>query len=190
MADRIVILDRGEIAQTGTPEEVYNRPASAFVAAFMGADNVIGLNIERTDKGISVPGAEHHGAAVLPVACQGGEAGVHMPDSGNGAMRAHFRSEAARLVAVGEAPASSLILYGTIAQTSYPGGFYRYTINVGGNQFLVDHPERLAMGDRVGICLPAAALHLYPAQPEPMQPQAGTKDRPNAGPSIARRKVA
>ena len=36
MADRIVILDRGEIAQIGTPEEVYNRPQSSFVAAVMG----------------------------------------------------------------------------------------------------------------------------------------------------------
>ena len=42
MADRIAIMNAGEIAQIGPPEEVYNRPASPFVAAFMGADNVIG----------------------------------------------------------------------------------------------------------------------------------------------------
>jgi putative spermidine/putrescine transport system ATP-binding protein len=43
MADKIVILNAGQIAQQGTPEEVYNRPASAFVAAFMGAENVLSL---------------------------------------------------------------------------------------------------------------------------------------------------
>ena len=47
MADRIAIMNRGRLAQLGTPEEVYNRPASPFVAAFMGADNVIQLPIAR-----------------------------------------------------------------------------------------------------------------------------------------------
>src|SRR6202008_3937865 len=43
MADRIAILDAGRIAQLGTPEEVYNRPNSPFVASFMGAGNVLEL---------------------------------------------------------------------------------------------------------------------------------------------------
>ncbi|WP_172295026.1 ABC transporter ATP-binding protein [Pseudoruegeria sp. HB172150] len=37
MADRIVVLNTGRIEQIGTPSEIYNRPASTFVAAFMGA---------------------------------------------------------------------------------------------------------------------------------------------------------
>jgi ABC-type sugar transport system ATPase subunit len=37
LADRIVILNHGRIEQIGTPEEVYETPASAFVAGFMGA---------------------------------------------------------------------------------------------------------------------------------------------------------
>ena len=36
MADRIVIMNRGEICQVGTPLEVYDRPASRFVASFIG----------------------------------------------------------------------------------------------------------------------------------------------------------
>jgi putative spermidine/putrescine transport system ATP-binding protein len=43
MADRIVILDAGRIAQIGTPEEIYNRPASPFVASFTGAANIVPL---------------------------------------------------------------------------------------------------------------------------------------------------
>src|SRR5919108_772406 len=43
MANRIAILDAGRIAQVGSPEEVYNRPISPFVAAFMGAGNVVRL---------------------------------------------------------------------------------------------------------------------------------------------------
>jgi ABC-type sugar transport system ATPase subunit len=37
LADRIVILNHGRIEQIGTPEEVYETPASAFVASFIGA---------------------------------------------------------------------------------------------------------------------------------------------------------
>lgn len=37
MADRIIVLNGGRIEQIGTPAEVYHRPASTFVASFMGA---------------------------------------------------------------------------------------------------------------------------------------------------------
>jgi ABC-type sugar transport system ATPase subunit len=37
LADRIVILNHGRVEQVGTPEDVYETPASAFVAGFMGA---------------------------------------------------------------------------------------------------------------------------------------------------------
>ena len=36
VSDRIVVMDQGRIAQHGTPEELYERPASEFVAGFMG----------------------------------------------------------------------------------------------------------------------------------------------------------
>src|SRR5205814_4925062 len=41
MADRIVVMNAGKIEQVGTPEEVYERPRSRFVARFIGASNVI-----------------------------------------------------------------------------------------------------------------------------------------------------
>jgi ABC-type sugar transport system ATPase subunit len=37
LADRVVVMNAGRIEQVGTPEEVYETPASAFVATFMGA---------------------------------------------------------------------------------------------------------------------------------------------------------
>ena len=36
IADRVVVMHRGEVLQTGTPEEIYGRPATAFVAGFVG----------------------------------------------------------------------------------------------------------------------------------------------------------
>jgi ABC-type Fe3+/spermidine/putrescine transport system ATPase subunit len=41
MADRIVVMNAGRIEQIGTPEEVYERPHSRFVARFLGAGNVV-----------------------------------------------------------------------------------------------------------------------------------------------------
>ena len=41
MADRIVVMNAGRIEQIGTPEDVYDRPRSRFVARFIGAGNVI-----------------------------------------------------------------------------------------------------------------------------------------------------
>jgi len=40
MADRIVVLDKGRIAQVGTPLELYDRPANRFVAEFIGSPSM------------------------------------------------------------------------------------------------------------------------------------------------------
>ena len=41
MSDRIAIMNKGVIEQVGTPREIYERPASAFVAGFIGTSNVL-----------------------------------------------------------------------------------------------------------------------------------------------------
>ncbi|UNS99281.1 ABC transporter ATP-binding protein [Streptomyces tubbatahanensis] len=41
LADRVVVMREGRIAQTGTPLEVWQRPASPFVARFLGFDNLV-----------------------------------------------------------------------------------------------------------------------------------------------------
>lgn len=48
MADRIVVLNAGRIEQIGTPAEIYNSPASTFVASFMGAPpmNLVDAQVE------------------------------------------------------------------------------------------------------------------------------------------------
>ena len=41
MADRIAVFNEGRIMQTGTPEEIYRRPKTRFVADFVGSSNVL-----------------------------------------------------------------------------------------------------------------------------------------------------
>ncbi|MGY0058044.1 ABC transporter ATP-binding protein [Streptomyces sp. LZ34] len=45
LADRVVVMDGGRIAQTGTPLEVWQRPATEFVARFLGFDNVVDATV-------------------------------------------------------------------------------------------------------------------------------------------------
>ena len=149
MADRIAILDAGRIAQLGTPEEVYNRPNSPFVAAFMGAGNVLQLEAKPANGGIEIQPGAHNDAVFI----QGSPLA--------GPVVAHFRSEAAHLGPADAAASDRLLLRGRIVQASYPGGFYRYAVAVGQNQFMVDDTRRLAVGESVGIGLPVNSLHIF-----------------------------
>jgi spermidine/putrescine transport system ATP-binding protein len=50
MADRIVIMSKGHIEQVGTPLEIYNQPATRFVAEFIGTNNILdGTVLEARD---------------------------------------------------------------------------------------------------------------------------------------------
>jgi len=60
LANRIVIFDKGRIQQIGTPSDVFNRPATLFVAAFIGTPS---MNL-------------------LPVRCKAGTAGLELQGDG------------------------------------------------------------------------------------------------------------
>ena len=165
MADRMVILDAGQIAQVGTPEEVYQRPASAFVAAFMGAENAYPVNIRRENGAVYVSGSHVASEAHLPFAASLAENGVHCPAGSDGPMVARFRSEAAALVESARPPGGHLALSGQVTRQSYLGNVYRHSVRVGEHEFLVDHPQRIAADRAVAICIPAGALNLF--EPEP-----------------------
>jgi putative spermidine/putrescine transport system ATP-binding protein len=47
MSDRIAVFSQGKIEQIGTPSEVYEKPASPFVAGFVGTSNLISGEIAR-----------------------------------------------------------------------------------------------------------------------------------------------
>jgi putative spermidine/putrescine transport system ATP-binding protein len=157
MADRIAILDRGRIAQVGTPEELWHRPASPFVASFMGADNVVELAAEAGDGTVTLRQAA--GAVRLPA----GEGGVHVTAEGRGRFAAHFRSHMAHLMPAREPVRDALRLEGRVTQQAYLGHGWRYGVAVGERQYLVDDTARFAAGEAVAVVIPPAALHLFPA---------------------------
>ena len=46
MADRVVVMNRGRVEQIGTPQEIYSRPMTRFVAEFVGANNILDGKVE------------------------------------------------------------------------------------------------------------------------------------------------
>ena len=159
IADRIVVLRDGRIAQQGNPHDVYHRPISAFVANFMGADNVVGVTVRPVAGGAAVRAGQAGREGVLPI----GDGGIHLGgEPAEGPFDAHFRAASARLLPPGEAVAEpSLLLPGRVAHASYPGDVWRHTVDVGGRQFIIDGSSRFGTGAEVGIAIPAASLHLF-----------------------------
>jgi putative spermidine/putrescine transport system ATP-binding protein len=51
LADRVVIMNRGRVEQIGTPNEVYEEPATGFVAKFLGESNILPGLVVETDAG-------------------------------------------------------------------------------------------------------------------------------------------
>ena len=74
MADRVILLNGGRIEQNGTPVELYQQPANAFVARFIGTPPMNLLQLEPGAGGAIIRGAG--GPMVLPEQCAGGMLGV------------------------------------------------------------------------------------------------------------------
>jgi spermidine/putrescine transport system ATP-binding protein len=49
MSDRVAVMNLGRVEQLATPEEIYDRPASEFVAGFIGLANLLPATVERAD---------------------------------------------------------------------------------------------------------------------------------------------
>jgi putative spermidine/putrescine transport system ATP-binding protein len=47
MSDRLAVFDKGKVLQVGTPQEVYNRPNSRFVADFVGSSNILPAELSK-----------------------------------------------------------------------------------------------------------------------------------------------
>jgi putative spermidine/putrescine transport system ATP-binding protein len=84
MSDRLAIFNRGHIEQVGTPADVYERPATAFVAGFVGISNILTGEVAAAVSG--------HGGTVTvrPEKIHLEEAGAPVPD-GSVAIDGHVR---------------------------------------------------------------------------------------------------
>jgi ABC-type Fe3+/spermidine/putrescine transport system ATPase subunit len=139
LADRIAVIDAGRVAQLGSPEEIFHRPASSFVAGFMGADNALGV-VREGDAWAAAAGGS-------PISV------------------AHFRGDRARLVDDGgRAESGSLRFKGVVAQRIYLGNGFRYRIRAGQDEVWVDDASSRAEGAPVEVAVGPEALLLFDAR--------------------------
>jgi ABC-type Fe3+/spermidine/putrescine transport system ATPase subunit len=140
IADHVVLMNRGVVAQAGTPEQVYLEPATEFVADFLGVGNRLEARAES--------GALHLEGQRLPY---GGPA--------RGPVLVILRSSDLGLAgAAGGAPA----LAGTLEESLFLGAYYRHYVRVGAAVLMVDGPAPAPPGP-VTITVPPDRVRVYPA---------------------------
>ena len=123
VSDRIIVMNRAVIAQDGTPRDLYDAPASRFVADFIGEANIFDCQVE------SVNGEM---ASVLV-----GEYRTELPARGVGLGKAFVAIRPNRVV-IGAAGASNAIS-GDLRKITYVGRHLEYFIDTGlGPVFAVD----------------------------------------------------
>jgi multiple sugar transport system ATP-binding protein len=141
LADRVVVMSRGEVQQVGTPLEIYDRPANTFVAGFIG--NPAMNLMHGTLKGGAFEGANIR----IP--------GLSGPD---GPVTLGFRAEDAEVAEAGEitAPIYAMELLGDSSMA---------TVQAGGALVAIKAPKSFAgrIGQTVAARVPARICHLFDA---------------------------
>jgi spermidine/putrescine transport system ATP-binding protein len=160
MSDRLAVMDRGRILQIGTPTEIYEHPASRFVADFVGESNFLTAELTALD------------AAGARIRLEGGAELGARPPAGDGAATAKppgsrvtvaVRPERAAL----GPPAGDAALTGRIENIVYFGTDTTFHLLLGsGHGFVVrvqnaqGAGQPFALGETVGIRLAPDALQV------------------------------
>jgi putative spermidine/putrescine transport system ATP-binding protein len=144
LGDRIVVMQKGAIAQIGTPREIYFKPKNRFVAEFIGAANII-------------EGAIENGYLMLP--------GGRQPIGGDASLKAAVAMIRPETIAVVEA--GSAQLSGTIDSVSFIGDRQRLVVSGASDKLLtIDAPNtvRARAGERIGLLIAPDAVRLLPPE--------------------------
>ena len=153
MSDRLAVMAGGRVEQAGTPQEVYQSPATAYVADFLGSANVIDVRIARA----AGPGLLAVQIGDQVIECPGrlaqGEAG-----------RLVVRPERLRLGAGGQ---EGHRLTGRVIRSVYQGATIDVRVALaGGPELVVRQPSDLGLapadGDEVTVCCPVDAARVLP----------------------------
>ncbi|MGH3170222.1 MAG: ABC transporter ATP-binding protein [Trebonia sp.] len=163
LSDRIIVLRGGTIQQVGSPREIYYQSANAFVADFVGFDNLLGATVTQLDgKGCAV-------------SLDGGAGQVRVAGSSPLAAGARARLAAraehldiSPLAATADPPAESVAV--TVRSRTYTGQHVEYVVDTGQQDLLVRVDEAEApvgVGDRATVRFdPAKAVVISEAAGE------------------------
>ena len=151
MADLVAVMNNGRIEQMASPEEVFENPATRFVAGFVGRASRLSGTVE--------PGGVFRtGGAALPVA------GMHA----TGAAEAFLRPHRVRVVPDGPAPAGTVLLDGQVLRRTYSGEIVWLEAETSAGPVQAELPAydpgaALRVGDAVRLALRPEDLRVFPA---------------------------
>lgn len=140
MSDRIVVMNAGQIEQIGTPEEIYERPQTSFVADFIGVSNLIEGH------------ADHDGTDVATFTAND-QFSVRVAANGvepRNAGKLLIRPEKVRVSASVPNDAGHNVLSGTIKNMVYMGSLVRFYVDIGGATVVCDQVNLGAHGLGIG----------------------------------------
>jgi ABC-type Fe3+/spermidine/putrescine transport system ATPase subunit len=151
IADRVVLMHDGRVVQTGTPREVYRRPASTWVAQFLGLTNLLPAKIVASDAETEVGRLEIRDPSV---------ANLQSPTSD---LQLLIRPEAAQL-----GDAGPNVVHGVVTERSFRGERYRLGVrHASGIELALNIPANVDLpdcGEPITLSLDPQALTLLPAE--------------------------
>jgi len=163
MSDRIAVMNGGRIEQVGVPEDLYDRPATPFVADFIGTTNLFRGTVSGAEDGADVVRLDS-GERCL-VAARGRAPGL--------AVQVSVRPEAISMRALSDG-ANGVGLKGTVEQMAYLGASVQYQVRTDGGLALSvlagKAGTRFATGEHVEVTWqPADGLVLGDASAQPVE---------------------
>lgn len=160
LADRLGVIHEGRIIQTGMPDEVFRKPGSAFLARFLGVENLLRGNVVRCDP----PELDSKGP--FEAVFESGPMKFHVIAQREGPAYAAIRPE--DITISGEFFPSSARnrLEGTVASIEKFRPLVRLTVNVGVSLVAVITAQsleslELAAGVKVYLTIKATAIHIF-----------------------------
>ena len=151
LADLLVVMSKGKVEQIGPPLAIYQKPATTFVAGFIGAPPMNLMTVDPVDNGVALrAGSGLSGGAGLPVPKGGALLGV--------------RPEDLDLSPYGPAPAGGIALHLTVSNVEPVGAeSYLYAPLGAGPDVIVRVPgtQTPEPGTRIRVVAPREKLHLF-----------------------------
>ena len=155
MSDRVAIFESGAIDQIGTPDELYNKPATAFVAGFIGENNALDGVVERVDGDqclVALP------TGLTTTAMNVGDIRAGAP--------VHLTIRPERIGLSGTSAPSDNRFQATVDGRIYQGDHQRLLARLASGQVLtvkIGPEATMAAGEAIDLCWPTADCRAFPA---------------------------
>ncbi|MEG1426346.1 MAG: ABC transporter ATP-binding protein [Oscillospiraceae bacterium] len=142
MSDTVVVMDKGEIQQIGSPIDIYNEPKNAFVADFIGESNILdGVMVE--DYLVEVAGQRFKSL-----------------DSGFGRQKPVDVVIRPEDIDVVTADSPGAHINGIVTSITFKGVHYEIIVDVDGFKWMIQTTDVQKIGDKIGLALTPDDIHV------------------------------